>query len=108
MWQNGSGINSINYYSPTVFESIGIDGINTTFLTTGIFGVVKTCLTIVWLFVLIDRLGRRLLLMIGAAGGSACMFVIGGYISTVRISSNIANSKPLSSGGVAAVFFFYL
>ena len=49
MWQNGSGINAINYYSPTVFSSIGIKGTNNGFLTTGIFGVVKTAITIVWL-----------------------------------------------------------
>lgn len=42
MWQNGSGINAINYYSPTVFRSLGITGTSTAFLTTGIFGVVKT------------------------------------------------------------------
>lgn len=76
LWQNGSGINAINYYSPTVFASIGITGTNTSFLTTGIFGIVKTSLTLVWLFFLIDRLGRRNLLMIGAAGGSICMWII--------------------------------
>jgi sugar porter (SP) family MFS transporter len=68
LWQNASGINAVNYYSPTVFKSIGITGTNTTFLTTGIFGVVKTCLTFVWLLYLIDHLGRRKLLMIGATG----------------------------------------
>jgi hypothetical protein len=35
MWQNGSGINAINYYSPRVFASIGIRGTSTSFLTTG-------------------------------------------------------------------------
>lgn len=45
LWQNGSGINAINYYSPTVFKSIGVTGTNTSFLTTGIFGVVKTVVT---------------------------------------------------------------
>jgi MFS family permease len=76
LWQNGSGINAINYYSPTVFASIGITGTNTSFLTTGLFGVVKTCVTLVWLFFLIDRLGRRNLLMIGSLGGSVCMWII--------------------------------
>jgi MFS family permease len=47
LWQNGSGINAINYYSPTVFKSLGITGTNTGFLTTGIFGVVKTVMTFV-------------------------------------------------------------
>ena len=75
-WQNGSGINAINYYSPTVFASIGISGTNTSFLTTGLFGVVKTCVTLIWLFFLIDRLGRRKLLMFGSVGGSVCMWII--------------------------------
>ncbi|KAK0946407.1 hypothetical protein LTR29_002169 [Friedmanniomyces endolithicus] len=105
LWQNGSGINAINYYSPTVFKSIGINGTSTGFLTTGIFGVVKTALTLVWLFFLIDRLGRRNLLMIGGVGGGICMFIIGGYISSVNISKT---STHLSGGGTAAIFFFYL
>ncbi|KAI7532588.1 putative quinate [Hortaea werneckii] len=107
LFQNGSGINAINYYSPTVFKSIGISGGNTAFLTTGIFGVVKTVLTFVWLFILIDRLGRRNLLMIGAGGGSICMWIIGGYINA-NPTDTTAGSSSLSSGGIAAIFFFYL
>jgi sugar porter (SP) family MFS transporter len=106
MWQNGSGINAINYYSPRVFASIGIRGTSTSFLTTGIFGVVKTVFTIVWILVLIDHLGRRKLLMIGAIGGSVCMWIIGGYILHAGVDPN--STAPLSSGGIAAVFFFYL
>jgi len=107
MWQNGSGINAINYYSPTVFKSLGITGTNTGFLTTGLFGVVKTVLTFVWLLFLIDKLGRRNLLMIGATGGSLCMWFIGAYIKV----SSAGSAKPgakMSSGGIAAIFFFYL
>ena len=107
MWQNGSGINAINYYSPTVFKSIGIQGTNTGFLTTGIFGVVKTVLTIIWLFFLIDKLGRRNLLMYGAAGGSVCMWIIGAYILKADVAAHTKNTQ-LSSGGIAAIFFFYL
>lgn len=106
LWQNGSGINAINYYSPTVFKSIGITGTNTSFLTTGIFGVVKTALTLIWLFFLIDRLGRRKLLMIGAFGGSICMWIIGAYIQHAGVHKVAA--KTLSPGGKAAIFFFYL
>ena len=67
--------------------------------------MVKTVLTFVWLLYLIDRLGRRNLLMIGAAGGSVCMWIIGGYINVVGTKTK---STHLSSGGVAAIFFFYL
>ncbi|RYP34494.1 hypothetical protein DL767_004270 [Monosporascus sp. MG133] len=107
VFQNGSGINAINYYSPTVFRSIGIQGANTTFLTTGLFGVVKTVLTFVWLLVLIDHVGRRKLLMIGATGGSLCMWFIGAYVKISDPESN-QNNERLSSAGIATVFFFYL
>lgn len=103
---SGSGINAINYYSPTVFASIGIRGTNTSFLTTGIFGVVKTVVTFIWLLVLIDHMGRRKLLMIGAIGGSICMWIIGAYICIADPENNPTDS--LTPGGIAAVFFFYL
>ncbi|KAH0043247.1 quinate permease, partial [Aureobasidium melanogenum] len=105
MWQNGSGINAINYYSPTVFKSIGITGTNTAFFTTGLFGVVKTVMTIIWILFLIDKLGRRKLLMIGATGGSVCMWIIGGYLLG---TDGKRNGTELGPGGIAAVFFFYL
>lgn len=107
-WQNGSGINAINYYSPTVFKSIGITGTNTGFLTTGLFGVVKTVVTIVWLLYLVDRLGRRRMLFIGAIGGSLCMWFIGAYIKLANSEEKSESGGKLDSGGIAAIFFFYL
>lgn len=35
IWQNGTGINAINYYSPTIFKSIGVTGTNNGLFTTG-------------------------------------------------------------------------
>ncbi|KKK15570.1 hypothetical protein P175DRAFT_0529720 [Aspergillus ochraceoroseus IBT 24754] len=107
LWQNGSGINAINYYSPTIFKSIGVTGSNTSLLTTGIFGVVKAVVTIIWLLYLIDRVGRRPLLLIGAAGGSVCLWVVGAYIKIAKPENNPPGTK-LSGGGIAAMFFFYL
>ena len=92
--------------SPTIFKSIGITGTSTSLLTTGVFGVVKTIVTLVWLFVLIDKLGRRSLLMYGAIGGSVCMWYIGGYIAVADPAAHA--SKTLSSGGISAMAFFYL
>ncbi|KAK1765450.1 general substrate transporter [Phialemonium atrogriseum] len=108
LWQNGSGINAINYYSPTVFKSIGITGTNTGFLTTGIFGVVKTIVTVVWLLYLVDRVGRRRMLFIGAIGGSLCMWFIGAYIKLANPEGKSGSEGKLDSGGIAAIFFFYL
>ena len=105
-WQNGSGINAINYYSPTVFKSIGITGLDTSLFTTGLFGVVKTVFTIIYLVFLIDQYGRRKLLMIGAAGGSICLWYVGAYIAIAKPAQH--PTKTLPPSGVSAVFFFYL
>lgn len=109
LWQNATGINAINYYSPTVFKSIGIQGTNTSLLTTGVFGVVKTTITLSGFSYLIDHFGRRALLMWGAIAGSLCMWYIGGYIAIADPASlpEDANRK-LSSGGISAMVFFYL
>ncbi|KAH8426028.1 sugar porter family MFS transporter [Aspergillus melleus] len=106
LWQNGSGINAINYYSPTVFKSIGLRGSNTSLFTTGIFGVVKTVTTFVWLLWLIDRVGRRMLLLIGAAGGSVCLWIVGAYIKIAKPGEN--DNQQMDGGGIMAMFFFYL
>lgn len=106
MWQNGTGINAINYYSPTVFKSIGVTGTSASLLTTGIFGVIKTVVTLIWLFYLIDNFGRRNLLMVGAVAGGLCMYYIAGYIAVAKPA--LHPTKTLGSGGISAMVFFYL
>lgn len=96
-----------NYYSPDIFRSVGITSTDTIYLTTGIFGVVKTSITILWLTILVDKWGRRQLLIYGAIAGSCCMFIIGALI-TARVSSGDTQSTHLSSEGIATVFMVYL
>jgi sugar porter (SP) family MFS transporter len=107
-WQNTSGINAINYYSPTVFKSIGVTGTNTGLLSTGIFGVVKTVFTLIWLFFLIDKFGRRRLLFVGAIGGSLCLWYVGAYIKVADPVNHPTTDGSISPGGISAMFFFYL
>ncbi|KAJ5100307.1 hypothetical protein N7456_006359 [Penicillium angulare] len=102
-WQNGSGINAINYYSPTVFKELGVTGTDTDLFTTGLFGVVKTVGTCIWILFLIEWVGRRRLLMIGAAGSSISLWIVGAYIQ-----ANPSTGGKMTPGGTAAIFFFYL
>ncbi|KAJ5994336.1 hypothetical protein N7451_010060 [Penicillium sp. IBT 35674x] len=104
-WQNGSGINAINYYSPTIFKSLGVQT-NTVDIMTGIFGVVKAVMTVIWLLFLVDQFGRRKLLLVGAVTGSICMWVIGAYVYIVEPTKH--NITSLNGSGIAAIFFFYL
>ena len=105
LFQNASGINAINYYSPTIFKTLGLTKTNSTFFSTGIYGVVKTVITFGWLLYLIDHVGRRDLLMYGAAGGSICMWIIGAF---VKVNPTSAARTKLNSESIAAIFFFYL
>jgi len=64
IWQNMSGINAINFYSPTLFSDIGVT--DTSFYT-GIYGVLKAVASLVFFAFLVDSVGRRLPLLIGAS-----------------------------------------
>jgi MFS family permease len=95
-----------NYYSPTVFKSIGLTGTNTSLLTTGVFGVIKTVFALLWCFFIVDRYGRRGVLFVGSVGGAIAMYIIGSYLAVAR--PDLHPSTTLPSGGVAAMAFFYI
>ncbi|GLB38972.1 putative major facilitator superfamily, sugar transporter (TC 2.A.1.1) family protein [Lyophyllum shimeji] len=105
-WQNATGINAINYYSPTIFRSIGITGTNTALLTTGVYGIIKLIGALAWLLWLVDTLGRRYLLIVGSIGGAFSMYYIGAYIAIAK--PEVAVSATLSHGGKSAIAFFYI
>jgi len=105
-WQNGSGINAINYYSPTVFKTIGVKGTSASLFSTGIFGVIKTISTVVWLIFLVDKVGRRSMLIIGGIGGGLCMYAIGAFIAIKDPANN--PSEKIQGGSIAGMFFLYL
>ncbi|GAA5974455.1 hypothetical protein JCM3765_001778, partial [Sporobolomyces pararoseus] len=102
IWQNGTGINAINYYSPTFFKSIGVAGSSAGLLTTGIFGVIKTILALVWCFFVIDHFGRRGILLVGSVGGAVSMYIIGGYLAAGDVPATPSGNLP--PGGIAAMF----
>jgi MFS transporter, SP family, galactose:H+ symporter len=73
--QQLSGINAVIYYAPEIFRHAGFDSVNTQMLATVGVGMVNLLTTVLAMF-LIDRIGRRPLLIVGFAGASAAMLVI--------------------------------
>ncbi|PPQ96345.1 hypothetical protein CVT26_005029 [Gymnopilus dilepis] len=71
-WQQLTGINFIFYYGTTFFQQAGIQN---AFVIQIICDVVNTAMTIVGVN-LIDRVGRRRLLLIGAVGMCVCEFIV--------------------------------
>lgn len=74
IFQQLSGINAVLYYAPMIFESAG-SGMDTAFLMAIVVGVVFTIATIISMF-LIDRLGRRPLLIGGCIVMSISFLIV--------------------------------
>jgi len=73
--QQLSGINAVIYYAPVVFKEAGFGSSSTQILATVGIGIVNVLMTVVGMF-LIDRIGRRNLLMIGFAGTALSLGMI--------------------------------
>jgi MFS family permease len=60
------GSNSINYYSPRIFRSIGLQGTQTTLVSTGIYGIVRLLAVFIAMYFVVDRFGRKSMLIGGS------------------------------------------
>ena len=74
--QQVTGINTVIYYAPTIFQFAGFGSANAAIFATVGVGVVNVLATLVAVW-LIDRVGRRPLLLIGEAGMMASLVVLG-------------------------------
>ncbi|KAI8150383.1 permease of the major facilitator superfamily [Fennellomyces sp. T-0311] len=76
MFQQLTGTNVINYYSPIIFRSIGLSSNTAELLATGVYGLVKMTVTLLGFSCLVDRFGRRLLLIGGGVAMGTCMMSV--------------------------------
>src|SRR5580700_201574 len=76
IFQQVTGINTVIYYAPMIIQSAGISSASGAILTTAGIGVVNVLMTIVAMW-LIDRIGRRPLLLTGIAGMTVTLGLLG-------------------------------
>ena len=76
VFQQVTGINTVIYYAPKIIQSAGISSASGAILTTAGIGMVNVLMTIVSMW-LIDRIGRRPLLLTGIAGMAVTLGVLG-------------------------------
>ncbi|KAJ5087801.1 hypothetical protein N7456_011417 [Penicillium angulare] len=105
MLQNFTGINAINYYSPTIFKAIGFSGTSIQLLATGVYGLVKMGATFVFVIVIVDRIGRRPALLVGSVGAGFAMFYLAIYC---KVSNSLNETPPRDSGANAAIAMIYI
>jgi len=76
VFQQVTGINTIIYYAPSIIRSAGISSIRGSILATAGIGLVNVIMTLVSMW-LIDRVGRRPLLLTGIAGMTISLGALG-------------------------------
>jgi len=86
--QQVTGINTVIYYAPTIIQSAGIPSASGAILATAGIGVVNVLMTIVAMW-LIDRVGRRPLLLTGIAGMILSLGVLGFAFRTHEPSTSL-------------------
>ncbi|OWA49838.1 putative Glucose transporter type 1 [Hypsibius exemplaris] len=83
IFQNFSGIDAVMFYSTAIFRSAGLTGDTALYATIGV-GAVNVTMTTIALF-LVERAGRRLLMLIGFSG--MVLFLISLTISLLLFKS---------------------
>jgi sugar porter (SP) family MFS transporter len=100
-WQQLTGINFIFYYGTTFFQR---SGISDPFLISVATNVVNVGMTIPGIWA-VERVGRRRLLLIGAAGMLVCEYLIA-IIGVTISTSNTAGQKVLIAFVCIYIAFF--
>lgn len=99
MWQGWSGAAAINYYSPTIFTSIGLTD---TTLWTGIYGLIKAGGSIIFFTFFIDTFGRKRPWIVSCLVCAACQYYLAGYIAIGAPVAGAYTSPSTIAGGKAA------
>lgn len=103
IFQQFTGINTVIYYAPTIFQLAGLHSASAAILATVGVGVVNVLLTIVALR-LLDRVGRRPLLLYGLVGMVISLAVLGAAFLFARSSSIVAWLAVISLAVYVACF----
>jgi SP family arabinose:H+ symporter-like MFS transporter len=92
--QQITGINSVFFYAPMIFEQSGI-GTDASYMQAVLVGLTNLAFTLLAI-ALIDKLGRKTLLSVGVSGIALCMFILAyGFASaTYTLSKDSINQLP--------------
>ncbi|KAL5501260.1 hypothetical protein ACEPAH_9647 [Sanghuangporus vaninii] len=107
--QQWAGQNSVGYYAPQIFQAIGYEGASNSLLASGIYGIVKVIATALFVFFLVESLGRKLSLGISAFGMGTLFFIIGAILKT-HPPGDLPDgaTPPPASKAMAAMLYIYV
>ncbi|KAK3185943.1 hypothetical protein K4F52_005398 [Lecanicillium sp. MT-2017a] len=84
-------------------SGLGLTGNTTSLLATGVYGIVNTLSTLPAVF-LIDRLGRRPLLMSGAVGTGISLIIVGAILAAY--GDNLPSHPAAGWTGIAFIYIY--
>jgi SP family galactose:H+ symporter-like MFS transporter len=87
-FQQLTGINTVIYYAPTILLFAGLPSAAVSILATAGIGVINVIMTVVAIY-LIDRIGRRPLLLIGLVGMVFSLLILGIAFALPGLSSSL-------------------
>ncbi len=102
MFQQITGINTVIYFAPQIFQAAGLSSASVSILATAGVGAVNVLLTIVSMW-LIDRAGRRALLLWSLGGMAATLLILAGGFA-LGTSGALAWITVLSVAAYVAFF----
>lgn len=94
-----SGNNVVSYFMPEMFKQAGITDDNTQLLLNAI-NPIFSMIAAIWGATLLDKLGRRFMMLAGLAGSLAS------YIMLTAFTAESANHKNLSYGVIVSIYVF--
>jgi len=86
--QQITGINTVIYYAPTIFKFAGLSSSSVAILASVGVGLVNVVFTVIAMQ-LIDKVGRRPLLLVSLAGMAVSLFVLGLAFSLPALSGSL-------------------
>ena len=86
--QQVTGINTVIYYGPQIFEMAGIGSASASILAQTFVGAVNCGMTLIAIF-FVDRIGRKPLLYVGLAGMFVALAALGAAFAQARLSGSL-------------------
>jgi SP family galactose:H+ symporter-like MFS transporter len=88
IFQQITGINTVIYYAPTIFGFAGFETAGSAILAGAGLGILMLCIHVLAIY-LMDRVGRRPLLLIGVAGQIIGLVILGAAFQFQQLSGLI-------------------
>ncbi|KAL3476501.1 general substrate transporter [Aspergillus californicus] len=98
-----TGNTSLAYYAPQIFGAVGTSA-NDTLLITGFFGVVKVVSCGFFVLVLVERIGRKWSLAIGAFMMGALMLIVAILSKTFEADPNATGISSPTAASIAMIY----